>query len=65
MDEAAVSPAVPAAAQQPAEKSAVAFVSSAPGPDLADLAEESVTQPAISKPAQAPVHPSSPRRLPD
>lgn len=47
---------------QPAEKSAVAFVSSAPGPDLA---ADSNVQPAISKPAPAAVQPSHPRRLPD
>lgn len=59
-----VSSAEPAAVS-PAEKAAVSFVSSAPGPNLADLAEESVTQPTISKPAQAVVQPSNPRRLPD
>lgn len=64
-DAAAASSAAPEAVQQPAEKSPVAFVSSTPGPDLADLAEESATQPAISKPAAAAVQPSSPRRLPD
>lgn len=64
-DAAVASSAAPEAVQQPAEKSPVAFVSSTPGPDLADLAEESATQPAISKPAAAAVQPSSPRRLPD
>lgn len=60
-----VSSAAPEAVQPPAEKAAVAFVSSAPGPDLAEVAEESATKPATSKPAPAAVQPSSPRRLPD
>jgi TatA/E family protein of Tat protein translocase len=47
---------------QPAEKSAVAFVSSTPGPDLA---ADSDVKPAISKPAPTAVQPSHPRRLPD
>ncbi|MBA2943175.1 twin-arginine translocase TatA/TatE family subunit [Paenibacillus sp. CGMCC 1.16610] len=58
------------AAVQPAEKAAVAFISSTPGPELTDLAEDSSAHRATSTPAatatpEATVQPSHPRRLPD
>ncbi|MGQ7884781.1 twin-arginine translocase TatA/TatE family subunit [Paenibacillus sp. WC2504] len=58
--------AAPAAAQI-AEKAAVAFISSTPGPELTDLAEDSSAQRATSTAATpaAAVQPSHSRRLPD
>ncbi|MEC0264303.1 twin-arginine translocase TatA/TatE family subunit [Paenibacillus anseongense] len=71
LDKAVALPSVQAApaAVQPAEKAAVAFISSAPGPELTDLVEDSDAPRATSTPAApatpAAVQPSHPRRLPD